>query len=240
VVLRADGTASRIPFVRWANVFNLDQTEGIQAPALTATQSASSTLEKAAAIVENATLCHIHHAGFAASYSPADDMIRIPATSTFHSREDYYHTLCHEMIHASGHSSRLNREGVSQPVRFGSERYCKEELVGELGAAFLSNEACIPWRTCAWIAPICILPSGRAGGESLPRPPSERLQKSAPSRAAWLRPPIHCVLTLPPRHPAPGGTNRLLHLPCRRPDTPNDPRLFQPLRPSSYFRSNTG
>ena len=68
-------------------------------------------------------------------------MIRIPAPSTFHSREDYYHSLYHEMIHASGHSSRLDREGVTQQARFGSERYSKEELVAELGAAFLSNEA---------------------------------------------------------------------------------------------------
>ena len=45
------------------------------------------------------------------------------------------------MIHASGHSSRLDREGVTQQARFGSERYSKEELVAELGAAFLSNEA---------------------------------------------------------------------------------------------------
>jgi antirestriction protein ArdC len=136
-----DGRPARIPFVRWANVFNLDQTEGIQAPTLTASQSASQPLEKAAAIVENARLCPIHHAGFAACYSPKDDVIRIPAPSTFHSHEDYYHTLYHELIHAAGHSSRLDREGVTQRARFGSERYCKEELIGELGAAFLSNEA---------------------------------------------------------------------------------------------------
>ena len=78
IVLRPDGTASRIPFVRWANVFNLDQTEGIQAPAITTAQSSPQPLEKAASIVENAKLCPIHHAGFAASYSPADDLIRIP------------------------------------------------------------------------------------------------------------------------------------------------------------------
>ena len=68
-------------------------------------------------------------------------MIRIPAPSTFHSQGDYYHSLYHELIHASGHSSRLDREGVTQRARFGSERYSKEELIGELGAAFLSNEA---------------------------------------------------------------------------------------------------
>jgi antirestriction protein ArdC len=60
-------------------------------------------------MMENAKLCPIHHAGFAAYYSLEDDIIRIPAPSTFHSQEDYYHTLYHEMTHASGHSSRLNR-----------------------------------------------------------------------------------------------------------------------------------
>ena len=141
IVLREDGRPARVPFVRWANVFNLDQTEGIQAPAITTSQNVTQPHEKAAAIVENARLCPIHHAGFAAFYSPQDDVIRIPAPSIFRSQDDFYHTLYHEMIHASGHISRLNREGITQHTRFGSERYSKEELIGELGAAFLSNEA---------------------------------------------------------------------------------------------------
>ena len=45
------------------------------------------------------------------------------------------------MTHASGHGTRLDREGVTKPAKFGSERYSKEELIEELGAAFLSNEA---------------------------------------------------------------------------------------------------
>jgi Zincin-like metallopeptidase len=65
----------------------------------------------------------------------------MPAPSTFHSQEDYYHSLYHEMTHAVGHSSRLSREGITQQAKFGSERYSKEELIAELGAAFLSNEA---------------------------------------------------------------------------------------------------
>ena len=52
----------RIPFVRWSNVFNLDQTEGIEPPAITASQNDLSATEKAAAIVEKAKLCPIHHA----------------------------------------------------------------------------------------------------------------------------------------------------------------------------------
>jgi antirestriction protein ArdC len=141
MALRDDGRPVRIPFLRWANVFNLDQTEGIQAPAITANQGTSPPHERAASIVENARLCPIHHAGFAACYSAKDDVIRIPAPSSFHSQEDYYHTLYHEMTHASGLGSRLSREGVTERARFGSERYSKEELVAELGAAFLSNEA---------------------------------------------------------------------------------------------------
>jgi antirestriction protein ArdC len=140
IVVRANGKPARVPFVRWANVFNLDQTEGIAAPAITANQGMPPR-ERAAAIVENARLCPIHHAGFAAFYSPTDDVIRIPAPSTFHSQEDYFHTVYHELTHASGHSTRLDREGVTQQARFGSEKYSKEELTAELGAAFLSNEA---------------------------------------------------------------------------------------------------
>ena len=44
-------------------------------------------------------------------------------------------------IHATGHGSRLDREGVTQPVKYGSDRYSREELIPELGAAFLSNES---------------------------------------------------------------------------------------------------
>jgi antirestriction protein ArdC len=45
------------------------------------------------------------------------------------------------MTHSTGHASRLDREGVTLPIKFGSERYSKEELIAELGASFLSNEA---------------------------------------------------------------------------------------------------
>ena len=99
MMVREDGRPSRIPFVRWANVFNLDQTEGIQAPAITTSQSVTQPHKRAAGIVENAKLCPIHHAGFAACYSPRDDVIRILSPSTFHSQEDYYHTLYHELTH---------------------------------------------------------------------------------------------------------------------------------------------
>jgi antirestriction protein ArdC len=141
LVILEEGRPARIPFVRWSNVFNLEQTEGITPPNVPKNQVQIQPNKKAASIVENAKLCPIHHTGFAALYSPRDDIIRIPAAATFRSQEDYYHSLYHEMIHASGHLSRLNREGVALPAKFGSEPYCREELIAELGAAFLSNGA---------------------------------------------------------------------------------------------------
>jgi hypothetical protein len=92
---------------------------------MTVNQGTTQPCEKADAIVENARLCPIHHAGFAAFYSPTDDVIRIPAPSTFHSQEDYFHTLYHELTHASGHlrlteghaASDLAREILRKPLR---------------------------------------------------------------------------------------------------------------------------
>jgi antirestriction protein ArdC len=129
VIIRADGRPARIPFVRWSNVFNLEQTEGLTSPNIATNQVQIHANGRAASIVEAANLCPIHHTGFAALYSPPDDVIRIPAAATFRSQEDYFHSLYHEMIHASGHPSRLNREGVALPARFGSDRYCREELI---------------------------------------------------------------------------------------------------------------
>ena len=140
-VLGKNGDPSRIPFIRWSNVFNLDQTEGVTAPAVTTSPAKIAPIDKALKIVEESDICPIHHAGFAALYSPQDDVIRMPPPSSFRSPEDYHATLFHELTHACGHSSRLNREGITSPTQFGSETYSKEELIAELGAAFLSNEA---------------------------------------------------------------------------------------------------
>ena len=141
LVLGSNGRPTRIPFIRWSNAFNLDQTEGIEPPSQTATQEVIQPLDKAAKIVQEAKICPIYHTGFAAVYSPTEDVIRMPAQKTFRSHESYYQTLFHEMTHSTGHSSRLDREGVTLPIKFGSERYSKEELIAELGASFLSNEA---------------------------------------------------------------------------------------------------
>jgi len=73
------------------------------------------------------------------SYHPKLDYINMPAMTAFYSTEAYFQVFYHELIHATGHQKRLNRNGVSEPQRFGSWNYSQEELIAEMGASFLSN-----------------------------------------------------------------------------------------------------
>ena len=69
-----------------------------------------------------------------AFYSPSEDSVTVPAMEQYDIVEEYYSTLFHETTHSTGHASRLNRDMTGH---FGSDSYSKEELVAELGAAFL-------------------------------------------------------------------------------------------------------
>ncbi|MGE7191797.1 ArdC family protein [Lysinibacillus fusiformis] len=82
-----------------------------------------------------------------AFYLPARDHINVPPMKDFESAEAYYSTMFHEMVHSTGHESRLKRDGVTGKHRFGSEDYSKEELVAEIGAAMLCGKAGIVNRT---------------------------------------------------------------------------------------------
>ncbi len=72
------------------------------------------------------------------AYLPAADVITMPGMDRFQSPEAYYAAFFHEMTHWTGHASRLDRPGITEPIRFGSERYSREELTAEMGAAFLA------------------------------------------------------------------------------------------------------
>ena len=65
----------------------------------------------------------------------------MPPDNQFKQREEYYCTLFHELIHATGHESRLDRASLKQFTRFGDDDYSQEELVAELGAAMLCGAA---------------------------------------------------------------------------------------------------
>lgn len=79
----------------------------------------------------------LHHGNTQAYYIPSLDEVHMPDKAWFNSQEHYYSTLFHELVHSTGHSSRLSRDGIVNHTNFGSEQYSREELVAEMGAAFL-------------------------------------------------------------------------------------------------------
>ena len=83
----------------------------------------------------------IIRAGSKAFYSPMTDRITLPPRELFISAEEEAATEAHELIHSVGHEKRLAREGICEAAPFGSPVYSKEELVAEMGAAFLCAEA---------------------------------------------------------------------------------------------------
>ena len=92
-----------------------------------------------------ATGLTIVNGGDQASYSPDFDVITIPHRQNFESEAAYLNTVFHEMIHASGHKHRLNRVDHWPP--YASADYAMEELVAELGAAFLCSALGVPHTT---------------------------------------------------------------------------------------------
>lgn len=79
----------------------------------------------------------VRHTGSVATYLPASDIICMPPKSAFDSTAGYYSTLMHELTHWTGHKSRLNRPGIVESHPFNSVSYAFEELVAEIGSAFL-------------------------------------------------------------------------------------------------------
>jgi len=76
-----------------------------------------------------------------ACYYPILDKINMPLQENFCGNGEYYSTLFHEFVHSTGHAKRLNRPEIVESNYFGSSDYSKEELVAELGAAFLCSRA---------------------------------------------------------------------------------------------------
>ena len=146
------GEKKRIPMLRFYSVFNVAQCEGITVPALPPVARDHSRVEAAESIIAAMPKRPEIKQGLAkAFYSPSGDFVGMPALAEFKTAEDYYSVLFHELTHSTGHQSRLNRKGVSGSEgnwsAFGSTPYAKEELVAEMGAAFLCGEVGISERT---------------------------------------------------------------------------------------------
>lgn len=128
----------RIPLLRYFSVFNLDQCDGLEAPDADAETLEHDPIEAAERIqAEMQKRPTVQHGGDSAHYVPALDIVQMPYMRQFDTAEHYYGTLFHELVHATGHSSRLNRKGIEASAPFGTPEYSREELIAEMGAAFL-------------------------------------------------------------------------------------------------------
>ncbi|MBV5329389.1 MAG: DUF1738 domain-containing protein [Chlorobium sp.] len=132
----------KIPMLRYFNVFNFEQCDGLIAPVEDETYNDFDPITEAEAIIAGMPLCpEIKYGGNRACYSPMLDYIKMPNRHTFDTIEEFYSTTFHELTHSTGHSDRVGRKSVQEPSFFGSHEYSKEELVAEMGAAFLCGHA---------------------------------------------------------------------------------------------------
>ena len=130
------------PLLRYFTVFNLAQCEALPPEKLPASDvtpenpfTPIAVAEQVVAGFQNGPSIEFGHAG--AWYRPSADLVGMPTRERFTSAEEHYGTLFHELTHATGHVDRLKRKGITDQVHFGSHTYSQEELVAEMGAAFL-------------------------------------------------------------------------------------------------------
>jgi antirestriction protein ArdC len=131
-------------------VFNVEQCEGLKIrPAEpTENQPQVQPIQACEQIVANwRGKPVIKHGGDFASYSKILDYVQMPERTCFDIGEEYYSTLFHELTHSTGHPARLNRSSLTDFERFGDHNYSREELVAEMGAAFLAGYCGIENRT---------------------------------------------------------------------------------------------
>lgn len=123
-----------ISFLRWYTVFNIAQIDGL--PERLGVKEALTTWDphQAADAILRESRATMQHGGTEAYYSLPDDRIQLPERGHFPDATSYYATALHELVHWTGHPGRLNR---NLGRRFGEAAYAIEELVAEMGSAFL-------------------------------------------------------------------------------------------------------
>lgn len=136
----------QIPIYRYYNVFASNDIEGIDHNVKTYEHDPITEAEEIAFNFKEVPVHH--HNNNRAFYSPMEDYINVPSYDRFEHPEEYYSTLFHEMTHSTGHESRLKRfVGSAKNASKGSKAYSFEELIAELGAAFLCGHCGIVNKT---------------------------------------------------------------------------------------------
>jgi antirestriction protein ArdC len=137
----------RRPLVRTYTVFNLEQTTGIDAPGDPDPPGCQPLARCDAVVAHMPQRPRIQQGAARAAYAPRLDVSQMPHPAWFDAPEAYYSTLFHELTHSTGHASRLHRATLTEPCPFGSPADSQEELVAEMGAAFLCGVCGIENRT---------------------------------------------------------------------------------------------
>lgn len=130
-----------IPYMKGYTVFNADQIEGLPERYQPHARDALPCLPRLEQTEQffTQTKAEIRHGGGMAFYSRGMDYIQMPERNSFKNVESYVSTLAHELTHWTSHQGRLDRQFEGNK-HFGGDAYAKEELVAELGAAFLCAE----------------------------------------------------------------------------------------------------
>lgn len=125
--------------LRYYTVFNVAQIDGLKMDLPEIPRAEHNTIAEAEAIVANMPKRpKIEHGPARCYYRPSTDTVNMPEMGLFSKVEEYYASLFHELTHSTGHETRLNRRPSTEIRRFGDKEYSREELVAEMGAAFLS------------------------------------------------------------------------------------------------------
>ncbi|HVU87580.1 MAG TPA: zincin-like metallopeptidase domain-containing protein [Pirellulales bacterium] len=133
-----------VPFLKQYVCFNADQCEGLPQHFYQLAELPKEKIERIEAVEQfvAATNAEVRYGGNQAYYSVRDDRIQLPPFETFRDAESHAATVIHELTHWTRHPSRLNRDDFGRKRR-GDEGYAMEELVAELGSAFLCADLCL-------------------------------------------------------------------------------------------------
>ena len=141
--LTGETTEKTIRFMKWNHVFNASQIDGLPTHYYPEPPDPRAIGELSANVRAflDAIPIKVVHGGSSAHYTPSTDTVTLPDPHAFHSIEAYFSTRCHELTHATGHGSRLDRQFGK---RFGDDAYAAEELLAGLAQSLLCAEYGLP------------------------------------------------------------------------------------------------
>jgi antirestriction protein ArdC len=130
---KENGDNQTYRFLRYYSVFNVEQTS-LEVPA---NEESKLALLDVHQFLNTGHMPSVKHGDARAFYSPSQDKIHLPYLDTFSTEDAYFSTLFHELIHATGHHTRLDRTAIFSEADMAKESYSFEELVAEIGSALL-------------------------------------------------------------------------------------------------------